>query len=91
MTKLLNYAKKKGFYRSIEQLKVIFEDVRDCSIFEPYKVGATRNCGAILFTVMRRSLSEGINFEGPVGHCAVVIGQPYPNPQDLEMKGKMAF
>jgi chromosome transmission fidelity protein 1 len=42
--------------------------------------------GAMLSCVMGGKLSEGINFNDHLGRGVIVIGLPYPNPNDVEMK-----
>jgi len=91
ITKFVAEAKENGTWERIRRLKRIFQDQRSsASIFEPYEKAAV-DAGAILLTVVRGSLSEGINFSGDVGRCAVVVGQPFPNAQDVEMREKMRF
>lgn len=82
--------KGNGTWERIRHLKRVFVDQRSSGIFEFYEKAAI-DSGAILLTVVRGSLSEGINFSGDVGRCAVVVGQPFPNAQDAEMKVKMRF
>ena len=43
--------------------------------------------------VMGGSLSEGINFNDAYGRCVVVVGLPYPNPNDpkLRLQAEAAF
>lgn len=41
--------------------------------------------------VVGGKLSEGINFANRLGRCVVVLGLPYPNPDDPELVERMAF
>lgn len=92
ITKFVKFARENGIFERIQQLKRVFIDQRNSAVnFDHYVNAALGAQGAILFTVVRGSLSEGINFRGDVGRCAVVVGQPFPNPQDAEMKEKMRF
>ena len=47
--------------------------------------------GALLLSVVGAKLSEGINFGDELGRCVVVVGMPYPNPADAELRERMAF
>jgi len=46
--------------------------------------------GAMLVCVVGGKLSEGINFGDDLGRCVVVLGLPYPNPSDPELRERMA-
>jgi chromosome transmission fidelity protein 1 len=90
VAKFVTVIRDNGTFQRIDTRKQIFEDKRNSAIFNPYEEAA-RSTGAILFTVIRGSLSEGINFKHEVGRCAVIIGQPFPNAHEPEMKEKMSF
>ena len=47
--------------------------------------------GTLLLSVVGAKLSEGINFGDELGRCVVVIGMPYPNAHDPELRERMAF
>jgi chromosome transmission fidelity protein 1 len=46
--------------------------------------------GAVLACVVGGKLSEGINFGDDLGRCVIVLGLPYPNPSDPELRERMA-
>ena len=50
-----------------------------------------KQTGAMLNCVVGGKLSEGINFSDHLGRCIVMIGLPYPNPHDPELKERMDF
>ena len=45
----------------------------------------------MLFCVMGGKLSEGINFSDDMARCVVIVGLPYPNPNDVELSLHMQF
>lgn len=47
--------------------------------------------GALLFSVIGGKMSEGINFSDDLARCVVVVGLPFPNPADPELRERMAY
>lgn len=47
--------------------------------------------GALLLSVIGAKLSEGINFGDALGRAVVVLGIPYPAPDDAELVERMSF
>lgn len=74
----------------LNQRKQVFFDSKDESMLKEYCDCAERT-GAILFAVVRGSLSEGINFSNKLGRCVILIGMPYLNKNDLEVEVKMNY
>lgn len=53
--------------------------------------GSTKVKQCMLFAVVGGKVSEGINFRDDMCRCVVVVGLPYPNPQDPVLLEKMKY
>jgi chromosome transmission fidelity protein 1 len=47
--------------------------------------------GAVMFCVCGGKLSEGINFKDSLGRLVVMVGLPYANPEEPELRARMKY
>ncbi|CAM9502241.1 unnamed protein product, partial [Discosporangium mesarthrocarpum] len=47
--------------------------------------------GGLLLSVVGAKMSEGINFSDELARCVVMVGLPYPDKRDPELKQKMLY
>ncbi|KAK9822081.1 hypothetical protein WJX74_005614 [Apatococcus lobatus] len=57
----------------------------------PPASGWAGQSGALLLCVVGGRLSEGINFGDGLGRAVVMLGLPFPNPMDIELKEHMRY
>ncbi|KAM0925170.1 hypothetical protein ACQ4PT_004361 [Festuca glaucescens] len=86
-----------GTISKISKKKYVFREPRNSVdvevILNKYK-GAIQSCsknsgdtvnGALLLAVVGGKISEGINFSDGMGRCVLMVGLPYPSPDDMEL------
>lgn len=50
-----------------------------------------KKTGALLLCVVGGKMSEGINFSDGMGRCVIMVGLPYPSPNDPELVERMRY
>lgn len=93
--------KSNGFYQKINSRKRVFEEFRrkgeEPNAFQLYSTFLEEHRrvngrgGAVLSCVIGGKLSEGIDFKDHLARGIVVVGLPYPNPNDPILKEKMSY
>ncbi|CAN0237016.1 unnamed protein product, partial [Phaeothamnion confervicola] len=53
--------------------------------------GPLKKGGALLLSVVGAKMSEGINFADDMARCVVMVGLPYPDSRDPELRQRMAY
>jgi chromosome transmission fidelity protein 1 len=82
-------------YANLQAKKSIFLEEKDSIKDAPkflaeYSIWAKEKRGAILLSVVGGRLSEGINFSDELARAVVVVGMPFPNVNDPEMRERIA-
>ncbi|KAL0483226.1 hypothetical protein AKO1_011525, partial [Acrasis kona] len=94
------------FVRRIERKKKFYRELKSSgagvdNVLREYKKTIDNNFpapdrdmyykGSMLSCVVGGKMSEGINFSDGYARCVVVVGLPFPNPNDPELKERMSY
>ncbi|CAK4463657.1 unnamed protein product [Aphanomyces euteiches] len=83
-----------GQLSAIEVKKKVFREPKSTAEVDAILTSYGKHCdesGAILFSVVGGKMSEGINFSNDLARCVVMVGLPYPNPNDPELNQQMEY
>jgi chromosome transmission fidelity protein 1 len=91
---LVKHWQSTGTWSRLQAIKPIFREPKDSkqtdAVLKDYGEKASSvTKGALLLSVMGGKLSEGINFSNDLCRCVVVIGLPYPDPNDPLLQEKL--
>jgi chromosome transmission fidelity protein 1 len=85
--------KATGLLQTMQRYKKVHREPKSSQQVElaldAYSRDATSN-GALLLSVVGGKMSEGINFANDMARCVMVVGLPYPDITDPELKEKMS-
>lgn len=85
--------KEQGAWDAMQKIATVFREPtnsRDVDrTLKDYSHRATSK-GALLLSVIGGKMSEGINFADDMARCVVVVGLPYPDITDPELREKMS-
>jgi chromosome transmission fidelity protein 1 len=84
--------KDTGLWNTLNQTKRIHREPKRSSdaetVLDAYCNDAYKS-GSVLLSVVAGKMSEGINFSDDMARCVMVVGLPYPDITDPELKEKM--
>ena len=85
--------KESGIWSKLNRQKRVHREPKQSSNVEAtldaYSNDASTH-GSLLLSVVGGKMSEGINFADDMARCVMVVGLPYPDITDPELKEKMA-
>lgn len=84
-----------GYMKTISQHKLVFletKDIVETSLaVQNYREACERGRGAILFSISRGKVAEGIDFDRHYGRCVVVFGIPYQYTLSIPLRARLAY
>lgn len=86
--------RRTGLWLELKSVKRIHREPKSSSqveeSLEEYGRDASKGSGALLLSVVGGKMSEGINFANEMARCVIIVGLPYPDITDPELKEKMS-
>jgi chromosome transmission fidelity protein 1 len=82
-----------GLLQRLQRSKRVHREPKNSQGVEPVLEAYSRDAksnGALLLSVVGGKMSEGINFANEMARCVMVVGLPYPDITDPELKEKMS-
>ncbi len=84
-----------NIFSQILRYKLIFIETPDAAetsrALENYKIACNMGRGALLLSVARGKVSEGVDFEGQYGRCVIMFGIPYQNTESRLLKERLEY
>nr|XP_027200231.1 general transcription and DNA repair factor IIH helicase subunit XPD-like [Dermatophagoides pteronyssinus] len=86
---------EQGIIDSIQKNKLLFIETQDASETSLALYNYVRACengrGAVLLSVARGKISEGIDFDHHLGRCVIMFGIPYVYTQSRILKARLEY
>eukprot|EP00051_Salpingoeca_urceolata_P018231 m.254711 g.254711 ORF g.254711 m.254711 type:complete len:754 (+) comp19149_c0_seq6:448-2709(+) len=86
---------EQGIIDKIRRNKLIFVETQDAAetsiALEKYRLACENGRGAVLLSVARGKVSEGIDFDHHLGRCVVMFGIPYVYTQSRILKARLEY
>ncbi|OLY81256.1 DNA repair helicase rad15 [Smittium mucronatum] len=84
-----------GILKSVYKHKLIFVETPDTAetslALESYRKGCENGRGAVLFSVARGKVSEGVDFDHNYGRAVIMFGIPYQYTESRILKARLEF
>jgi DNA excision repair protein ERCC-2 len=95
MEEIVSFWNEMGLLNSVLANKLLFVETPDPAetalALENYKKACNSGRGAVLFSVARGKVSEGIDFSNQYGRCVILFGIPYVNTESRILKARLEF
>ncbi|KAK6089653.1 hypothetical protein P3W45_001419 [Vairimorpha bombi] len=95
MEEIVSLWSESNIINDIMKNKLIFiesPDYRETELaLDNYKKACRCGRGAVLFSVARGKVSEGVDFEDGYGRCVVMIGVPFQYTESIRLKKRLEF
>jgi chromosome transmission fidelity protein 1 len=88
---LVKHWQTTGLWHELSKSKVLHREPKNPQQLDSSLQAFARDAkhGALLFSVIGGKMSEGINFSDDMARCVIVVGLPFPDITDAELKEKM--
>eukprot|EP00729_Bicosta_minor_P011576 gene11576-8794_t len=95
MEQVVNDWAEQGLISTIREHKLIFVETQDAVetsfALESYRKACENGRGAVLLSVARGKVSEGVDFDHHLGRAVLMFGIPYQYTQSLILKARLDF
>eukprot|EP01133_Synstelium_polycarpum_P009158 gene9158-10747_t len=95
MEQIVSVWNEMGLLNKILTNKLIFVETSDASesalALQNYKKACDSGRGAVLLSVARGKVSEGIDFDNQYGRCVILYGIPYINTESRVLRARLEF
>ena len=95
MEQVVNDWAEQGLISTIREHKLIFVETQDAVetsfALESYRKACENGRGAVLLSVARGKVSEGVDFDHHLGRAVLMFGIPYQFTQSLILKARLDF
>ena len=95
MEQVVNDWAEQGLISTIREHKLIFVETQDAVetsfALESYRKACANGRGAVLLSVARGKVSEGVDFDHHLGRAVLMFGIPYQYTQSLILKARLDY